>query len=371
MDFRLPTLPQTHTVTLGRWLKQAGDKIAAHEKLLEVYAEHFDWDIPAPSVGTLQTIHAQVGAQVAVGDVLADIVSEELPVSTADNAESSRRTMSSDQSSVISELPSAIRLTPVATRIVAAHELDVSRVQGTGIGGRITKNNVLALLANDERRAMSDEQRAASDVQCPMSNVQPANNVATSNFQCPRATLFVEIDMTNVFAQCDAQQAVWHKREGFALTPLPFIVWATVNALRQMPIVNSYLVSDELRLRNVCELAVANRLIKHADGYNLIGLARRLQPPPASAPTNSAFVIHARGLLGDAEAQPLLHTTMLTSTQAACLSLGAIRKRAVVRNDALVVRPMMYVGLTFDARVMAETLAEKFLLRVKQHIEIP
>jgi pyruvate/2-oxoglutarate dehydrogenase complex dihydrolipoamide acyltransferase (E2) component len=374
MEFRLPTLPHTQTVTLARWRKQAGEPIVAPETLLEVYSADFDWDIPAPCDGTLQAIHAQAGAQVATGDVLA-VISEQSSVNVADNAESSVNSKSlfaiHHPPSAISHPPSATahparvegRPTPVAARILAAHTLDVARTQGTGVAGRITKADVLTLLNADQRHATRDERRAShatSDKQYPISNIQ-----------YPRSSLFIEIDMTHVLEQCDDHQAVWQRREGFVLTPLPFIVLATVSALKALPIISSLPAPDGVRLRSACDVVVAGHLITHADNYNLLGLARRLQCPASTSDMpHHAFVVRARGLSPDDESTtPLLYTTWLASTAAASLTLGAWRKRVVVVNDALAIRSQMYVGLTFDARIIDEALAETFLSHLKESLE--
>ncbi len=360
MEFRLPTLPHTQTVTLARWRKQAGEPIVAHETLLEVYSADFDWDIPAPCDGTLQVIHAQAGAQVTTGDVLA-VIAADTAKSTVDRADNAELAAHSEPPAAINHQPAAMahparvagRPTPVAARILAAHNLDAAQAQGTGIGGRVTKADVLTLLNAEQRQAQSAEHYPISTV------------------QYPRSSLFIEIDMTRVLEHCDEHQAMWQRREGFALTPLPFIVLATVSALKALPIIRSIPAPDGVWLRSACAVVVAGHLITHADNYNLLGLARRLQCPASTSDMpHQAFVVQARGLWHDDESTtPLLYTTWLASAAAASLTVGACRKRVVVVNDALAIRSRMYVGLTFDARIIDEALAETFLSHLKESLE--
>ena len=305
-EFVLPSLQHSLQVIIGRWLKKAGDQISAHEKLLEVHNAQFDWDIPAPADGTLSEIRAEAGAQVAVGDTLAviEVQSAESKVQSPKSKDQSAESKDQSAESKVQIPTPAVstagastqppnnpttklpnhptaqppnpRISPLAARIAAAHQLDVSALHGSGVGRRVTKNDVLALLADDKRRVTSNTQ------------------LPIANYQSPQTTLFIEIDVTNVLAQCEAQQAAWQKREGFALTPLPFIVQAVVAALQVAPTLNATISEDELVFKQHVHLGVAGVVSAHAEAYNLIGLARRLQHRAPDATDAATFTLDVR-----------------------------------------------------------------------------
>lgn len=366
VEFKLPELRGTSEVTIGRWLKKAGDQIAAREKLLEVYSDRFDWDVPAPSDGTLAEIRANEGARVKVGDTLAMI--------------------DGVQPAAVSGQPSAVspRVTPIAAKIAAEHNLDLSQVQGTGPGARVTKEDVLTHIAQQTpslplprgtaRSAYlaEVEGRVGVDTLVELSPAPRARieQRTRSKQTIPQVTSFIEIDLRHAFARRDALQVSWQKREGFTLGHLPFIVLASVAALQAVPIVNSAFTPNGIaRWKNV-HLAVVNAsqssvLIAQADMYNWVGIARRLAQSQSHQPAQATFTIDARGESTGA----LLFTSSVMEGQAAALGLGAVQPRVVVVDEKVQIRPMLYASLTYDHRVVDGIVAGQFLSELKRQLE--
>jgi pyruvate/2-oxoglutarate dehydrogenase complex dihydrolipoamide acyltransferase (E2) component len=345
-EFRLPELERSESVCVSRWFKRTGEPINAHEKLLEVFSERFDWDLPAPAAGNLKEISAAEGARVSTGDVLALIERAALEAESL-------------------ALPDAraARISPLAARIAADQRIDLLQARGTGPAGRVNKRDVLALLQSEINPSPD-----------PIS--QPDGQPGYEPSDCltaglPGATMFVMVDMTNVVAQRDARLMHWLQREGFILDHLPYMVLAAVAALGSVPVINSMFTPDGgaqnsgIQIEVIC--AGGTALIPNAEAYNLVGIARRLRAV-ARVDGNSGqrpFIIedHAAG-------GALLATGLLAPGSAALLSVGVIQKQAVAVGDALQIHPMVYFGLTYDPRVADESKAVQFATELKRLLEV-
>ncbi len=377
IELRLPALPNTEAVTIDRWLKQAGDSIRAREKLLEAHSAQFDWDIPAPhevADSTLQTIHASAGQCVKVGDVLAEISIQSSVVSSQIET----------QDSAVSAQDSA-RMTPVAARIAEEYQVDLSQVQGTGLGGRITKEDVLALIAVQRPKpvlsivagAISQPTNLPTlerDTWIEQSHVQRARaeQVSRSKRTIPHVTSFVEIDLGSVRAQIEARQGTWQRREGFLLDELPFIVQASAVAVRTVPIIASAFTSNGVAIKKQLHIGISGAtdasplqtiVVADADHYNLVGIARRIRSAHEDA--IATFTIDARGLSTGA----LFYSGVVMEGQAATLGIGAVQPRAAIAAERVAICPLCYLSLSYDHRVIDGIVAGQFLSELKRLLE--
>jgi pyruvate dehydrogenase E2 component (dihydrolipoyllysine-residue acetyltransferase) len=373
MEFLLPALPGTPTVTLAKWFKQAGERVSMNETLLAAYSDSIDWDIPAQSEGVLREIRIAPETSVSDGQVLGII---DAPATNAQATVSPPAV-----SAQLAQPPAAPRITPLAAAIAAEHSLDFGALVGSGVGGQVTKHDVLAAI--EERRPVAPAATPISTMD-PVaevsSDVQHLSTTQSLNGQfSPQASIFIAVDVSNVSKQQEAQQALWQRREGFALDFLPFILLAVVNTLRDMVELNAQFNEPGIRLRKSINLTlvpadaqrVRARVIPNAESYNLVGMARRVH----KALSQTSDVDNADGCAGtfaicDRSASgALLCSDIIPRGHTALLTLGTIRRRSVVVDDELAIRPVVYLGLTFDQRLIDDLTADRFVGAVKQRIE--
>jgi len=345
-EFRLPELELTESVTVSCWLKRHGEPIGAHEKLLEVFSERFDWDILSPAAGVLKEILAAEGAQLRTGAVLA-VIDGTTP----------------DAESTVPPAARAARVSPLAARIAADRQIDLERAHGSGPAGRISKEDVLALLPSNP---------APSGEPTIQPHAQPGGvPTESSNARSPAVTTFIAVDMSHATTKRDARRFHWLQREGFALDYLPYVVVATAAALRAVPINTGMSTANEDAQGSAIHIEVVQAggcaLILNADAYNLVGAARRLHAPRPmpGEPTQHAFVIEDHGSGG-----ALLATGLLAPGAPGLLSIGVVQPQVVAIGDALQTRPMAYLGLTYDPRVVDEGKAGKFMVEIKRLLEV-
>jgi pyruvate/2-oxoglutarate dehydrogenase complex dihydrolipoamide acyltransferase (E2) component len=345
-EFRLPELERSETVCISCWLKRPGETVGQHEKLVEVFSEQFDWDIPAPEAGVLTEIVAAEGVSVRAGEVLALIEgTAQVPSKPA-------------------ALPTArtVRVSPLAAKIAADQQIDLLKAHGSGPAGRVNKEDVLALLQSEpgQSRLPVDQPGAQPGYEPPDSpSARP-----------PCATTFFAVDMTNVAAQRANWEAHWLQREGFTLDYLPFVVRAVVAALRSVPLFNGTFTSEGAAQDSGINVEVVqaggNTLLPCVEAYNLVGTARRLRAAGTMAANSQQqpFRIEDHSAGG-----ALLATGLLAQGAVAMLSVGVVQKQAVAMGDALQVRPMAYLGLTYDPRVAGEARAGQFTAELKRLLE--
>ncbi|MCC6166447.1 MAG: 2-oxo acid dehydrogenase subunit E2, partial [Caldilineaceae bacterium] len=355
--------------TVARWLKAPGDPIAALEPLLEINTDKIDTEVPAPAAGTLLEIVVGEGKTVRAGTVLAYIgAAGEQPVVSAPPAAADVPAQPALQSPV-SPPPAGAKpqgrafISPVVARLAAEHALDLEQIAGTGLGGRITKQDVLAYLARRPAEAavalpqMAQEPPAAlgaDEVWQPLTAMRRliAQHMVQSKRTSPHVTTVFEVDMTAVVQHREAHKAEFAAK-GVRLTYTSYFVAAAAQALRIVPemnarfqeggeqggIVQSGIVSFR-RVHIGVAVALARGLvvpvIRDADERNLQGLARavgeladqaRTGTLAPDAPAGGTFTITNHGVSGS-----LIGTPILNQPQAGILGIGAIVKRPVVRS---------------------------------------
>lgn len=392
--------------TVARWLKAPGEPVDKLEPLLEISTDKIDTEVPAPAAGTLLEIVVPEGATVQAGSVLAYIGAAGETIPTTPARPEAPPTKANTPAvpaplAASTEKPSGRAfISPVVGRIAAEHQVDLAEVQGSGLGGRITKKDVLAHLARkpepiaDPSPAVSEawSAPATDEILEPLTAMRRAiaQHMVQSVQTSPHVTTVFEADLTAVVQHREAHKAGFAAK-GVQLTYTPYFVAAAVAGLKAVPQVNSRFSEQGLLYRQRIHIGLAVALtnglivpvIRDADEKNLQGLARAVNELSSRARNGSlgpdaiqggTFTITNHGVSGS-----LAGTPIINQPQAGILGIGAISKRAVVRSssnsllpsadDAIVIRPMCYLSFSFDHRILDGAQADAFLTVVKETLE--
>ncbi|MFM7351384.1 MAG: 2-oxoglutarate dehydrogenase, E2 component, dihydrolipoamide succinyltransferase [Actinomycetota bacterium] len=416
--------------TVTRWLKAVGDQVAADEPLLEVSTDKVDTEIPAPTSGTLLSIDVAVDSTVPVGARLATIGSSSAaPVSTpapavpapVAPAPVAPAPVAPVQAAPVASKPvpappktppplvpkpSALDdsyVTPIVRKLAAENGVDLSRVKGTGVGGRIRKEDVLAAVPRVS---------APSSTQIPSQSSAPARSatpVAASPLRGTKVTMtrlrkviaarmleslqvsaqlttVVEVDITKIARLRDKSKATFEAREGVKLSFLPFFAVAVCEALKVHPVLNSSVEGDEITYHGAEHLGVAVDtergllvpVIKDAGDLNMGGIARRIADVAIRTRENKispdelgggTFTITNTGSRG-----ALFDTPIINQPQVGILGVGSVVKRPMVvkgedGGETIAIRSMVYLALSYDHRVVDGADAARFLTTLKERLE--
>lgn len=413
--------------TVGKWLKREGDAVEQYEPIVEVETDKVTSEVTAVTGGTLLKIYIDEGQTVDAGTVLAmigepgeavpDVVESEVVAALGHAARGSDAPAPAAAPSPAPEpapsRASTTHVTPVVARIAAEHNVDVSRIQGTGHGGRVTKKDIMAYIDSQQADAdlppwerpgsgdlfkIEDAETAAPPDHVhapPPAPGRPGDLVPHSTMRkriaehmvlsklrtAPHVTTVFEADMSAVMAHRAAHKADFARR-GINLTFTAYFAAATAEALRRHPHVNSQWRDDGVLLKPEINIGMAVALdeglivpvIKRADELSLAGLARLVNDLAGRARANAlapdevqggTFTITNHGVAGSLFATPIIN-----QPQTGILGVGAIKKRVVVLdNDAIAVRPMVYLSFTFDHRVLDGASADWFVAEIVKLLE--
>ena len=351
--------------TVGRWLKREGDFVAEYEPLLEVITDKVDSEIPSPAEGVLLRILVDEGETVAVGTPLAEIGVPGAAMDVAgDGVAAEADTVSR------AEVPAALRsgrLSPVVARLLAEHGLDAAAIPGSGRGGRLTRKDVEAWLARSSSAApdVPGELRPLTAMRRSI-----AQHMVRSVQTAPHVTAVYEVDMGAVQAQRAALQAA---HPGLRLTPGAWFVAATARALQAHPWLNSEWRADGIFLHHACHIGLAVALdeglivpvIRHAERRSLPDLAQVIENLARRARSGQLQADEVQGgtftITNFGAGGCLTGTPIINQPQVAILGVGTMQQRPVVRDGAIVARPMCYLSLSFDHRVVDGAVADAFM----------
>ncbi len=471
-ELKMPKLGESVTEgTIGKWLKQPGDKVNKYDLLVEVQTDKVNTEIPSPVAGTLKEVKVEEGQTVPIGTLLAifdtaDGEAATQPSSSPQPQASSQPTAAAPKPSQPAGVPPAsgrapsergpsvpppsgaqpsapsapaperaappppqssspapqssatatataeppdlsdVRATPAVRKLASEQGIDIAQIEGTGLGGRVSRKDVEDYIA---QRQSSQQQAAARVVpaqpQAPSQNVPArsapvpslagdqlvpltqmrraiANNMVQA-WTAPHAHAVMEVDMTDLMRYRDRVKAEFQEREGFDLSPAAFIAKAVVEALRTVPSANSSWTDQGLIRHRELNLGYAVALgddglivpvIKDADGKSLAGLMRSIRDVVDRAKarrltlddlSGGTFTLNNTGPLGTIVSSPIV-----PPGQAAILSSESIRKRLVVTDDdAIAIRQMMNIVIGFDHRVVDGSTAARFLTAVRDWLQ--
>jgi len=396
--------------TLTKWLKQVGDTVERDEPLFEISTDKVDTEIPSPVEGTLREMLVEEGETVEINTVVARVESADGSGAAAPAEKPAAETPAAESPAPATPVPVAPAtvtapkgpLSPLVRRLAREHNIDLAQLQGTGSGGRITKSDVEAYLAargaapraeagavtppaqTPERVAPPPPAGAPKQRIEPMSNMRKkiAEHMVFSKQTSAHVTTVHRVDITMVARIRNGLKAQFKERYGFSLTYLPFVLRAAAQALREYPLVNASIDGSDILYHNEIHIGIAVALdnglivpvIRNADGLSIVGLqrsvvdlagrarARKLKPEEV---TGGTFSVTNFGSFGS-----LFATPVINQPNVAILGIGAVTKEpVVVAGDAIGIRSMAYLSLTFDHRLIDGALADRFTQRVKQILE--
>ena len=414
---KMPALGESVTEgTVVRWLKEVGEEIAVDEPLLEVSTDKVDTEVPSPIAGTLQKILVQEDEEAEVGAAIAVIGSgapsdaspaPAAPAASSDapapKAEESSAPAASASQTVSSSNNSQAYVTPIVRKLAADNGIDLASVKGSGIGGRIRKQDVQdAIDAKAKAEAPAPAAAAApSKKEAPKVEVSPlrgteekmsrlrkivASRMVESLQTQAQLTTAVEVDMTRIAALRARAKNDFLAREGAKLTFLPFIMQAAVEALKAHPKLNAEIAGDMIKYHGVENIGMAADterglvvpVIKNAGDLNLAGLARQIGELGAKAKGNKLTPDDLQGatftITNTGSGGALFDTPIVPNPQVGILGCGTIVKRpAVVKdadgNETIGIRSMMYLFLSYDHRLVDGGDAARFLSTMKKRLE--
>lgn len=421
--------------TVTRWLKQPGDDIQEFEPLVEINTDKVDTEVPSPASGVVLKVYVEEGETVEAGRLLAVIgkageAAPEAPDGAPQKVKAGSTQPAKAKPAETQPVPSGSTqpgrskdlgfISPVVARMASEHQLDLSLIEGTGRGGRITKKDVQAYIEKGgaaappaapwEEPASGELFRPTEEVFGPASGwrgdggkgkageIEPlgpvrkaiADHMLRSKQTSPHVTTVMEADLSRVVAHRQAHKGEF-ERDGVRLTFSAYFAAAAVQALKAVPIANASLTEGGIQYHGQVNLGMAVSLgedglivpvIKNADQLSLRGLAsaledlagrartRQLQPEEVQGGT---FTITNHGVTGSLFATPIIN-----QPQSGILGVGAIQKRVVVvesqtpggdRTDGIAIRPMVYLTLTFDHRIMDGAIGDAFLGHVVKTLE--
>ncbi|MEM9777487.1 MAG: dihydrolipoamide acetyltransferase family protein [Chloroflexota bacterium] len=412
------TLPQIDEnvveYTIGKWLKTVGEPVAENEPILEVETDKVTMEVVAESAGVIAQILVNEGDVLRPGAVLCHLDIDGSAVAKLEMGNTQRTTNNGQRNgtqlpmkTVLAEPERELRLSPVVSRMVAEHALDVTLIDGTGRNGRITKKDVVAFLNIEKsrekrvKRGIEYDQPLTSDIQQsnknesktePIANPQSeivdltpmrrsiAEHMVRSLATSPHVTTVFEFDFQRV-ASHRAKHKANYAADGIKLTYMAYIAHATAEALKKFPLVNSQFHDDQIELKRDINVgmivAVPDGLyapvIHHADEYNLKGLARAIGDVASKAHSgqlkpadmqDGTFTISNHGAAGSIAGTPIIF-----QPQAGILGVGAIEERVKVIDGGMHIRPCTYISFSFDHRVMDGAVADGFCSEIKRIIE--
>jgi len=389
--------------TVTKWLKKVGDPVKRDEPLFEISTDKVDSEIPAPSSGVLSEIRVKEGETVQINTVVAviDEAGQAQPAAPPEQVESAQIAKPKESSSAKTdkvENTSTVRSSPLVRKIAKVENVDLSGLEGTGLGGRITKKDILSYLEERQRVAevtrpivqqATEEMAAARESLTdhievvPMSPMRKsiAEHMLASRRTSAHVTTVFEVDMTRIVNLKNEYTQEFSNKEGIKLSYMPFFIKTVSDGLKEFPVINASIVDTNIVYKKDINIGVAVALdwgllvpvIKNADEKSFLGLARaavdlaerarkkRLTPEDVQ---NGTFTITNPGVFGS-----LLGTPIINQPQVAILCIGAIAKRAIVINDAIAIRSMVYLTLTFDHRLIDGAVADQFMASIKAKLE--
>jgi len=412
IEITVPTLGESVAdATVARWIKTTGDAVAADEPVVELETDKVTLEVPAPAAGTLGEIMAAEGATVEVGASLAMLnegATPAAPAATPAEPVPSEPAPAAPAAPTPAPAPATpapvatdIQLSPAVRRLVEENSLNPAAIAGTGVDGRITKADVLAHMkggapaaskaapAAPAAAAMPRQQPrpedAAREERVPMSKLRQviATRLKTAQNTAAMLTTFNEVDMSAMMALRSAYRQEFEAAFGTRLGFMGIFVLASIKALQEFPAVNAEIDGTDIIYKNYYNIGVAvgtpqGLVVPVVRDAGALGLAEietriadfgdrarngKITPDDMAGGT---FTISNGGVYGS-----LMSTPILNPPQSGILGMHKIEKRAVVVDDAIVIRPMMYLALSYDHRIIDGREAVSFLARIKELVEDP
>ena len=397
LEIKVPTLGESVTeATVGQWFKSEGDAVARDEPLVELETDKVTIEVPAPAAGKLQSIAVKDGETVEVGALLGMLAEGEAGKAAPIKAgpEEPKERPAEGKAEAKPAPATGMPPAPSAAKLMEEKGISPSEVDGSGKRGQVLKGDVLEALSRAPQ-ARSDQPAAVRGPSAPSDEAREervkmtrlrqtiARRLKEAQDTAAMLTTFNDVDMSAVMELRKTYRDVFEKKHGVRLGFMGFFVKACVHALREIPAVNAEIDGDELIYKNYYHVGVAVGtekglvvpVVRDAQGLSLADIEKSINDFGRRARDGQlkidemqggTFTISNGGVYGS-----LLSTPILNAPQSGILGMHRIEERPVVRGGAIVARPIMYLALSYDHRVVDGREAVTFLVRVKEAIEDP
>ncbi|WMT86852.1 2-oxoglutarate dehydrogenase complex dihydrolipoyllysine-residue succinyltransferase [Pelagibacterium sp. 26DY04] len=400
-EVRVPTLGESVTeATIGQWFKKVGDAVSADEPIVELETDKVTIEVPAPVSGTIEAISVNEGDTVEVGALIAAIAAGAAPAKQAEEpkAEAAKpaeapKPAETPAPAAKTEMPPA----PSAAKLMAERDVDPSSVEGSGKRGQVLKEDVFKALERTsaqpapaaaqpaQTRAPSKQEDASREERVKMTRLRQtiAKRLKDAQNTAAMLTTFNEVDMKPVMDLRNSYKELFEKKHGVKLGFMGFFTKAVVHALKEIPAVNAEIDGIDIIYKNFAHIGVAVGtdkglvvpVVRDADQMTIaeiekeiarLGKAARDGELSMADMQGGTFTISNGGVYGS-----LMSTPILNAPQSGILGMHKIQERPVVVGGQVVVRPMMYLALSYDHRIVDGKEAVTFLVRVKESLEDP
>ncbi len=384
-DIRVPTLGESVTeATIAKWFKNEGDFVKVDEPLVELETDKVTVEVPAPASGKLEKINAASGTTVVIGALLGSIAEG---AAGAEPPKAAAPIAAAAAPAKAAEIP----LSPAVRKAVVENNLTPADIPGSGKDGRITKGDVIATLEKPAAPALAPAPvarpvaAAGSEERVKMSRLRQtiARRLKDAQNTAAMLTTFNEVDMTAVMAMRNQYKDVFEKKHGVKLGFMSFFVKAAVQALKDIPAVNAEIDGEDMVYKNFYHIGVAVGtdkglvvpVLRDADMLSFSGIEKTIAAYGKKARDGQlqiadmqggTFTISNGGIYGS-----LMSTPILNAPQSGILGMHKIQERPIAMNGQVVIRPMMYLALSYDHRIVDGKEAVTFLVRMKETLEDP
>ncbi|MFA7414457.1 MAG: 2-oxoglutarate dehydrogenase complex dihydrolipoyllysine-residue succinyltransferase [Rhizobium sp.] len=392
-EIRVPTLGESVSeATVGTWFKKVGDTVKADEPIVELETDKVTVEVPAPASGVLTEIVAANGETVGLGALLGQIAEGAAGAVSAEPAKAAAPATAAAPAAPVSAMPAA----PAAAKMLAENQLSADQVEGTGKRGQVLKGDVIAAVAKGVTTAAAPAPTAAPRAPSAADDVVREERVKMTRLRQTIAkrlkdaqntaamlTTYNEVDMSAVMSLRNKYKDIFEKKHGVKLGFMGFFTKAVTHALKELPAVNAEIDGTDIIYKNYCHIGVAVGtdkglvvpVVRDADQMSIaeiekdIGrlgrLARDGQLSMADM-QGGTFTISNGGVYGSLMSSPILN-----APQSGILGMHKIQDRPVAIGGQVVIRPMMYLALSYDHRMVDGKEAVTFLVRVKESLEDP
>jgi 2-oxoglutarate dehydrogenase E2 component (dihydrolipoamide succinyltransferase) len=400
IDIKVPTVGESiNEVTLVKWLKNDGDYVERDEVIAELESEKATFEVNAEKAGVLKTVGKE-GDTLNIGDILAQVDDNAAKPEVAKPSTDSKPAPAPEAKTAPTEqpkkeeavphshpsviAPADVKATPVASAIIADKKVDPKSIQPSGYNGKILKDDVLSALEHPGRKpgmqAFSREEKKEK-----MSNLRKtvSRRLVEAKNTTAMLTTFNEVDMSKVMAIRTQYKDKFKELHGVGLGFMSFFTKAVCYALQEWPAVNAYIDGDSLVYHQYCDISIAVSapkglvvpVIRNAESLSMAEIEKKVVELATKARDNKlsmeemqggTFTITNGGVFGS-----LMSTPIINIPQSAILGMHKIEERAVVVDKQIVIRPMMYLALSYDHRIIDGRESVSFLVRVKELLENP
>ena len=391
MELIVPTLGESITeATVSKWLKKVGDSFDADEPLVEIETDKITVEVPAPSAGSITEIKVEEGVDVNIGGVLALLGDQKTPNTSSTpkdvlKKEAITEEKKEEKPNIEVETSSEgnnKKLSPSAQKMIAENDLSADKIPSSRTDGRLTKGDVFNFMSNPSKKTSSSKER---EEVVRMSKIRKtiATRLKESQNTAAILTTFNEVDMSEIMKVRESKKEDFVERYGVKLGFMSFFVKAVVSSLEEFPAVNAEIREENIIYKNHFDIGIAVGtekglvvpVLKDADTMtfgdiekNIVELSTKAKEGSLTMDdlTGGTFTISNGGVYGS-----MLSTPIINRPQSGILGMHNIQKRAVVVDDEIVIRPMMYLAFSYDHRIIDGKESVGFLVSIKNLLENP